>query len=130
VLPQDRGAVVKEGVAMRKRFTLEIAMENAAFNDDPAVEVARILAEVSEDVEQGIWTDFARDTNGNKVCTFRYEGPDLPKREFDAELERKYCLHCGEPFTSEYPAIVGTALHRACAHSPDFRPGRVRFNTK
>jgi hypothetical protein len=122
--------VVKEGVAMRKRFTLEIAMENAAFNDVRPSRSPVSSRRYPRTLSKGIWTGFARDTNGNKVCTFRYEGPDLPKREFDAELERKYCLHCGEPFTSEYPAIVGTALHRACAHSPDFRPGRVRFNTK
>jgi hypothetical protein len=57
-------------------FKLEIATDNAAFEDDPAYEVARILRGVLERVEHGglVDTDSGtlRDSNGNRVGSWEY----------------------------------------------------------
>lgn len=52
-------------------FTLTIGTDNAAFDEDPAPEVARILAKLVTELEQGSLTGFRggllRDVNGNTV---------------------------------------------------------------
>lgn len=48
-------------------FTLTISMDNAAFTDDPARELARILDCIMTDVQDGDGYGSARDINGNTV---------------------------------------------------------------
>ena len=51
-------------------FRLTVDIEGAAFADNPAPEVARILRAVAEDLERGGDYDFfrtLRDVNGNDV---------------------------------------------------------------
>lgn len=52
------------------RFTLTIDTDNAAFDPDPAPEVARILRQTADRVEAGVTSGAARDINGNRVGTF------------------------------------------------------------
>ncbi len=52
------------------KFHLEIDCNNAAFqNDDPEIEVARILRQHADQLDNGGWTITAalRDINGNTV---------------------------------------------------------------
>jgi len=52
-------------------FSLTIATDNAAFADDPAGEVARILEDVSRRLlDHDVTTGACRDSNGNTVGTF------------------------------------------------------------
>lgn len=53
------------------KLRIEIEMDNAAFEHDPGVELARILREYAKRVAQdGAWlTAYFRDVNGNKVGT-------------------------------------------------------------
>ena len=56
-------------------FKLEIETDNAAFADDPWVEIARILRAVADRVElHGDRASRIRDANGNSVGRFEYEG--------------------------------------------------------
>jgi hypothetical protein len=48
-------------------FKIEFATDNAAFDDDGAGEVARILRAVADQVEAGGGQGQARDYNGNTV---------------------------------------------------------------
>ena len=52
---------------------IQITMNNAAF-DEPATELARILRELADDVEQGQGAKNLRDINGNKVGSFEITG--------------------------------------------------------
>ena len=52
---------------------IQITMNNAAF-DEPATELARILRELADDVEQGQDAKNLRDVNGNKVGSFEIKG--------------------------------------------------------
>lgn len=57
-------------------FKLQIACDNAAFEDDASAEIARILRDVANRVERGECRDYdkflsLRDVNGNPVGTFR-----------------------------------------------------------
>lgn len=49
------------------KFTLEIACDNAAFEDDATEEIARILRELADDLDAGHSTAVLRDANGNRV---------------------------------------------------------------
>lgn len=52
-------------------FKLTIETDNAAFQDgEPAFEVARILREVADAMENGTNEGPVRDVNGNRVGTF------------------------------------------------------------
>jgi hypothetical protein len=54
--------------------TIKIKMDNAAF-DEPAGELARILRDIAERIEQGEIMAFnLRDVNGNNVGTFQVKG--------------------------------------------------------
>ena len=48
---------------------LTIKMDNAAFEEDAAGELSRILLDLSDSVNYGSWSDpyIIRDINGNKV---------------------------------------------------------------
>lgn len=48
-------------------FTLSITTDNAAFEDDPGPEVARLLRDAAERVEAGVSAGVLRDVNGNTV---------------------------------------------------------------
>lgn len=50
--------------------TLKIEMDNAAFTDSPGIELARILRELAEAVENGADYKVLRDGNGNRVGVF------------------------------------------------------------
>lgn len=49
---------------------IEITMNNAAFEDQPATELARILRECAVYSEEGATEMTLRDINGNKVGKF------------------------------------------------------------
>lgn len=56
-----------------KRFTLQFAADNAAFEPDPNQEIARILREVANRIESGDSFNTFRniyDANGNIVGVF------------------------------------------------------------
>lgn len=52
-------------------LTVEIATDNAAFDPEPGYELARILRDLADNLEQGSAPDtfVLRDVNGNKVGT-------------------------------------------------------------
>jgi hypothetical protein len=56
------------------KFTCEIEMDNAAFEDAPATELARIMRKIVDYVKQGSEGDDLRDINGNKVGRFAIMG--------------------------------------------------------
>jgi len=67
-------------------FTLKVDCDNAAFEDDPAPELARILREVADGIESGEprfagwqgWFQTIHDVNGNDVGRFALKrGGDL-----------------------------------------------------
>ena len=62
------------------RFVLEIDCNNAAFDEDPRLEVMRLLVGVVEKVGDGALSLPLVDTNGNYVgrAEFRAEAPDAP----------------------------------------------------
>ena len=49
-------------------FTLTIKTENAAFEEDPRGEIARILEEVVTKIHKGEEPSRINDINGNSVC--------------------------------------------------------------
>lgn len=49
------------------KFTLSFDCENAAFSDDAALEIARILREIANRVENGTSGGTIRDINGNLI---------------------------------------------------------------
>lgn len=64
---------------MTERISITLTTENAAFSDEPATEIARILRKQADLIESGMATDETplRDINGNRVgvCTIeRIEG--------------------------------------------------------
>lgn len=55
-------------------FKIEIDTGNAAFEDEgKGYEIARILRDIADKVENGAESGIARDINGNKVGTFEVE---------------------------------------------------------
>lgn len=58
-----------------KHVSLTVDMGNAAFDDAPATELARILREIAGKIERG--EEFAgtiRDSNGNEVGFYDFTG--------------------------------------------------------
>jgi len=58
-------------------FTVEIDMDNAAFEDSPTGELSRILRKLAKEIADGTETDTViklRDINGNTVGTAIYDG--------------------------------------------------------
>ena len=55
------------------KFRLDMLCENAAFDDLPFREIARILREAADDVEAGAPIGSLRDLNGNKVGEWKME---------------------------------------------------------
>ena len=51
-------------------FTLTVETSNAAFGDEPVLELVRILAEVSEALQAGHTRGTVRDENGNRVGSY------------------------------------------------------------
>ena len=49
---------------------IEDAAENAAFQEDPAAEYARILRKVADEIEAGRTYGVMHDYNGNRVGTW------------------------------------------------------------
>jgi hypothetical protein len=55
------------------RFLVEIECDNAAFEDDPACEVANMLRKVARAVEKdGKWDGRLADSNGNICGSYKY----------------------------------------------------------
>lgn len=52
---------------------INITMDNAAFRDEPATELARILRRLAEAVEDGSSDQDLLDYNGNTVGRFRID---------------------------------------------------------
>ena len=52
---------------MERDITIDIQCDNAAFEDSPEQEVARILKELSEKIAYGLSDTNLRDINGNIV---------------------------------------------------------------
>lgn len=52
------------------KFKCEIDMDNAAFEDNPSVELSRILRSIAVEVECDYTSGNIRDFNGNKVGKF------------------------------------------------------------
>jgi hypothetical protein len=59
------------------RFTLTIDCDNAAFDPDPSLEVARLLKNIVYDMDEGrgdySGSTSIRDRNGNKVGSFEFK---------------------------------------------------------
>ena len=53
------------------RAAISITMNNAAFDDEPEIELARILRDLAARVERGYDQVNLRDANGNKVGEFK-----------------------------------------------------------
>jgi len=60
-----------ETVKDTSNFTLNIDIENAAFDPDAAPELARLLREIADRVENGSIGGTIRDFNGNNVGSFK-----------------------------------------------------------
>jgi len=59
------------------KFTLSIDCDNAAFGEDKAREVSRILFELAASISPGLMDDDdgkLRDVNGNTVGRWSYDG--------------------------------------------------------
>lgn len=56
------------------KFEASIKMDNAAFEDAPASELARILRAIAARVEAGDFDGKAVDANGNKVGSWAVTG--------------------------------------------------------
>lgn len=54
--------------------TIKVQMDNAAFEDSPSRELARILRRLADQVEAGTKEVNLRDVNGNAVGTFKVRG--------------------------------------------------------
>ena len=52
------------------KFRLYFDADNAAFDDNYGVEIARILRAVADRVEDGAYSGLIRDINGNGVGTY------------------------------------------------------------
>ncbi len=52
---------------------ITLKTDNAAFEENYNEEVARILREIADNIENGNYVIFARDINENKVATIEYE---------------------------------------------------------
>lgn len=53
-------------------FIVDIDCDNAAFEDEPGHELARILREVADKVEEGTLVGKLRDINGGTVGAFQF----------------------------------------------------------
>ncbi len=51
-------------------FKLTIDTDNAAFEDDREIEIARILTHVAHRIKSGVRAEAVRDVNGNRVGSF------------------------------------------------------------
>ena len=57
-------------------FTLQFTTDNAAFEDCPEAEIARILRNIADRVDQGSDEGVAMDANGNRVGTWSWIAPE------------------------------------------------------
>lgn len=55
-------------------FKLEINCDNAAFGDTPGIEVAALLRDIADAVEENPETRSIFDTNGNTVGQYAFKG--------------------------------------------------------
>lgn len=53
-------------------FVVLVEIDNAAFDPEPAVELARILRELADRVERGQPSGLLRDVNGNIVGSSKF----------------------------------------------------------
>lgn len=64
---------------MAERITVTLRTGNAAFDDHPATEVARILRHAADLIEQGREGEHLRDRNGNTVGSITIKPIDHDK---------------------------------------------------
>ena len=57
-------------------FTLQFTTDNAAFEDCPEAEIARILRALAGKVERGETDGTVRDANGNRVGEWGWIAPE------------------------------------------------------
>lgn len=60
-------------------LNIEIKADNAAFDDDPSIETARLLRELADSIERmglGYHKDRLQDINGNHVGYANWEGDE------------------------------------------------------
>lgn len=62
-------------------LSIKFHMENAAFQDDPDGETARILKGIIGKIEQGRTCGPCMDINGNKVGNWSYDPPEPEEEE-------------------------------------------------
>jgi hypothetical protein len=55
-------------------FRLQIKCDNEAFSDDPGAELARLLREVANEIEEGYQGGGLNDVNGNRVGSYTLTG--------------------------------------------------------
>ena len=58
------------------KFTMEVNMDNAAFEDSPENELARILSVAAEQVKASYRSRTCQDINGNTVGQWNVEDED------------------------------------------------------
>jgi hypothetical protein len=56
------------------RLTLTIHCDNAAFDDHPEMEIARILRKAAQDIDRGTFAAPLLDSNGNTVGKLKITG--------------------------------------------------------
>ena len=101
---------------------LSIETGNAAFEDEPAGEVARIMRLAAESVRDGIDSFVLRDSNGNVVGNYTYNAP--LSLESDGVIDMKKALAEGRVYLAEdgYEGIADGEF-RFVVTTPDFEPG-------
>lgn len=101
---------------------LAIEMGDAAFADEPNVEVARIFREAASKIRDGEQVFVLHDTNGNLVGKYEYrEEPSLAK---DGVVDMNEALNSGRVYLAEdgYSGIAD-GEYRYVVTTPDFEPG-------
>lgn len=68
--PARRGHLPRRNEGSPMQCRIVINMDNAAFEDHPHIELARILRELATMAESGDYARTPRDINGNAVGTF------------------------------------------------------------
>lgn len=101
---------------------LAVSMGNAAFADEPSVEVARILREASAKIRDGEEVFSLRDANGNLVGKYEYrEEPSLAK---DGVVDMNEALNSGRVYLAEDGwSGIADGEYRYIVTTPDFEPG-------
>lgn len=101
------------------KFDVSIVTNNAAFEDGPGWELARLLREVADKVEGGILNGGIRDYNGHLVGTFNHDTQaddedDAPVPVNPNPGPGVRCVNCG----AFIPVEIDPNNH-VCEETPD-----------